>query len=677
VVTRTGIFADPELTDIITPQMIAGDPHSLTDPNSVLISESLAKTLFGKGDALNKSVKLNNTFTHKVTGIYKNMPGNSRFANMDFIAPVTLMAKEGYTSNDWRSSSYEIFALVNEQSNLKNVSGKIKDIQYVNTKDASRPILFLHPMSKWHLYEFRNGAVVSGRARFVWLFGIIDALVLLLACINFTNLNTARSGKRAKEVGIRKTVGSSRKQLIFQFFTECFLVVMLASVLAIMAAIMVLPFFSELAGKQLVFPFGQASFWLAGATFILITVLLAGSYPALYLSSFKPIKVLKGVFRSGRASSLSRKSLVVVQFTVSIALIIGTLQVYRQIEHARNRPVGYDRSGLVTIPMNNPDIFNAFEAFKNELLTANLVNNISRSSSSTTQISSSANNFDWKGKDPNAQAVFGTILIDPEYAETVKWEIITGRNFSKQLATDSFAVILNESAAKLMDLQDPLGEMVKWHDKNWEVIGIAKDMVMRSPFDKNVPTVFLMNDKERSFNVIHLKLQPVEAAGKSIAAIEKVFKKYCPAVPFEYRFTDDAYSAKFSGEVRIGKLAAVFTSLAIVICCLGLFGLASYVAEQRTKEIGVRKVLGASVFNIWKMLSKDFVVLVIISCLVAIPIAWYFLDGWLEQYEYRSAMTWWVFLLSGVGALMVTLLTVSFRVIKAAMANPVKSLRTE
>jgi putative ABC transport system permease protein len=677
VVTRMGIFAEPEITDIITPQMIAGDPNSLVDPNAVLISESLANTLFGTGDALNKSVKLNNTFTHKITGVFKKMPANSRFSYMDFIAPVALMTKEGFTSNDWRSSSYEIFALVNEQSNLKNVSAKIKDIQYVNTKDVTRPILFLHPMSNWYLYEFRNGSIVAGRAQFVWLFGIIDALVLLLACINFMNLNTARSGKRAKEVGIRKTVGSSRRQLIFQFFTECFLVVMLASVLAIVAAIMILPLFSDLAGKQLAFPFGQTSFWLAGAVFIVITVLLAGSYPALYLSSFKPIKVLKGVFRSGRAAGLSRKSLVVVQFTVSIALIIGTIQVYRQIVHARNRPVGYDRSGLVTIPMNNPDIFNKYEAFKNELLTTNLVNNISTSSSSTTQISSSANNFDWKGKDPNAQAVFGTILIDPEYAETVKWDIISGRNFSKQLASDSFAFILNESAAKLMGFQNPLGETVKWHDKNWQVIGVAKDMVMRSPFDKNVPTVFLMNVNERSFNVIHLKLKPGEAAGKSIAAIEKVFKKYCPAVPFEYRFADDAYATKFRGEVRIGKLAAVFTSLAIVICCLGLFGLASYVAEQRTKEIGVRKVLGASVFNIWKMLSKDFVVLVIISCLVAIPIAWYYLDGWLAQYEYRSTITWWVFLLSAAGALVVTLLTVSFHVIKAAIANPVKSLRTE
>jgi ABC-type antimicrobial peptide transport system permease subunit len=677
VVTRTGKFAEAAFTDIITPQMIAGNANSLTDPAAVLISESLAKTLFGAADGLNKTIKLNNTFTQKVTGIYKDMPANSSFGNMEFIAPVSLLIKSGFSYENWLSSSFEIFALVNERGNFKTVSGKIKDILYLNSKDATKPVLFLNPMSNWHLFEFKNGQQVAGRAQFVWLFGIIDALVLLLACINFMNLNTARSGKRAKEVGIRKTVGSSRRQLVVQFFTECFLVVVFASLVAITVSMMVLPLFSELAGKQLSFPFRESSFWLAGAGFIIITVLLAGSYPALYLSSFKPIKVLKGVFRTGRLAGLSRKSLVVVQFTVSVVLIIGTIQVYRQIEHARNRPIGYDRRGLVTIPMNNDDIFKRYDAFKNELLTANLVSNVSRSSAATTYIGSSANNLEWRGKDPNAQAVFGTILIDPEYAETIKWEIISGRNFSNQLATDSFAFILNESAAKQMGLQNPVGETVKWHGKNWLVIGLAKDMVMTSPFDKNVPTVFLMNDQERSFNVIHVKLKPQEAASKSITQIEKVFKKYCPAVPFEYKFTDNAYAAKFSGEERIGKLATLFTSLAIVICCLGLFGLASYVAEQRTKEIGVRKVLGASVFNIWRMLSKDFVVLVLISCFIAIPVAWYILDGWLAQYEYRSNIAWWIFALSAVGALVITLLTVSFHVIKAAIANPVKSLRTE
>jgi putative ABC transport system permease protein len=677
VVTSRGTFAEPDFIDIVTPQMISGNKPSLSEPGSILISETLAKTLFGSGDPLNKQVKLNNALLQKVTGVYKDLPANSSFGSMQFIAPVSLLVKNGFASDNWQSSSYIIFALVNENSSMPLVSSKIKDILYVNSKDASKPILFLNPMSKWHLYEFKNGVQVAGRAQFVWLFGIIDVLVILLACINFMNLNTARSGKRAREVGIRKTVGSSRKQLVLQFFIECFLVVLLASVVAVAASSLLLPWFSELAGKQLQFPVGLPSFWLACAAFIFITVLLSGSYPALYLSSFKPIKVLKGVFRTGRPAVLSRKTLVVLQFTVSVALIIGTIQVYRQIQYAKGRPIGYDRNGLVTIPMNNEEIFNRYEAVKNELLNGNLVQTVSRSSSPMTDISSSANNFDWKGKDPNTQAVFGTILIDPEYAEAVKWEMALGRNFSKQLATDSFGFILNESAARQMGLENPLGETVKWHGKNWQVIGVAKDMVMESPFDKNMPTVFLMNDKERSFGVIHLKLKEHSSTSTSIAKIEKVFKKYCPTVPFEYRFTDDAYAAKFRGEERIGKLAAFFTTLAIVICCLGLFGLASFMTEQRTKEIGVRKVLGASVYNIWHLLSKEFVVLVIISCLVATPVAWYFLDSWLAQYEYRSAITWWVFAMAAIGSLGITLLTVGFHVIKAAIANPVNSLRTE
>jgi putative ABC transport system permease protein len=677
IVSRLGNFTEPDFTDIITPEMIAGNANSLHDPGSILIAESLAKTLFGNTDALNKPVKLNNNSSQKVTGVYKDFPGNSRFSDMKFIAPVSVLVQNNFVYNNWQSSSFEIFALVNENSDQKEISSKIKDILYINSKDASKPELVLQPMSKWHLYQYKNGNLEEGRAQFVWLFGIIDALVLLLACINFMNLNTARSAKRAKEVGIRKTVGSLRIQLVWQFFSECLLVVLLSSVLAIVLAIGSLKWFSELAGKQLTIPFSDPGFWLAGAGFILITVLLSGSYPAIYLSSFKPVKVLKGVFRTGRFAGMSRKTLVVVQFTVSVALIIGTIQVYRQIQFAKNRPVGYSREGIISIPINNNDILNKYELFSNELLQSGLAENISRSSSPTTEINSSANNFDWRGKDPNTQAVFGTILIDPEYDDVLNWEILSGRNFSKQLATDSFAFILNEAAVRQMGLENPVGETVKWHDKNWQVIGVSKDMVMRSPFEKAVPTVFLMNVKERSFNVINIKLSASKSASSSMKNIEKVFKKYCPATPFEYDFSDDAYAYKFRAEERIGKLATLFASLAIFISCLGLFGLASYVAEQRTKEIGVRKVLGASVYNIGQLLSKDFVVLIIISCMIAIPVAWYYLDGWLSQYEYRSVISWWIFAAAGAGALTITLLTVGFHVIKAAIANPVKSLRTE
>jgi len=677
VITRLGTFAEPQFPEIVSPDIIAGTKNSINDPTSILVSESLAKTLFGSKDPLNKQVKLNNTFTQKVTGVYKDFPGNSHFSDIKFIAPLSVLVTNNFINDNWQSSSCGIYALVNEHSNMKNVSSKIKNILYENSKDASKPELFLNPMSKWHLYEFKNGNQVAGRAQFVWLFGIIDALVLLLASINFMNLSTARSGKRAREVGIRKTVGSSRTQLIYQFFYECLLVVLLSSALAMLLVSLTLNWFSELAGKKLSIPVSDPGFWLIGSGFIAFTILLSGSYPALYLSSFKPVKVLKGVFQPGRLAGIPRKVLVVTQFTVSVALIIGTIQVYRQIQFAKNRPIGYNRDRLVTIPINNDEIFNNYESFRNELLNENLVEKVSRSSSTTTDISSGANNLEWKGKDPNTQVEFGTILVDPGYADAVKWELSAGRNFSNQFPTDSFGFIFNESAIRIMGLKNPVGETVKWHGKNWHIIGVAKDMVMKSPFDKPMPTVFLMNDKERGFNTIHIKLKATEAVSTSIQKIETVFKKYCPSVPFDYKFTDEAYAAKFSSEERIGKLATLFATLAIFISCLGLFGLASYIAEQRRKEIGVRKVLGATTMNLWGLLSKDFLMLVIISCLIAVPIAWYTLYQWLQNYEYHAAVSWWVFVIAITGALLITLLTVSFRAIKAALANPVKSLRTE
>jgi putative ABC transport system permease protein len=677
VFTRLGSFAEPSFPNILSLEIVSGARNSIDDPTSVLISESLANTLFGSKNALYKQVKINNQFTQQVTGIYKDFPKNSRFNGIQFIAPLSLLTKDNSAGFNWQSSSFEIYTLLDKQNDAKTISAKIKNVLYENSKDASQPILFLHPMSKWHLYEFKNGNLVPGRAQFVWLFGIIGLFVLILACINFMNLNTARSGKRAKEVSIRKTLGSVRRQLIYQFFCESLLIVLFASVLAVLLVTFTLPWFNQLADKNLTFPFYSINLWLTGIAFILVTVLLAGSYPALYLSSFNPVKVLKGTFRAGKLAAIPRKLLVVVQFTVSVTLIIGTILVFRQVQFARNRPIGYTRDRLFTIALNNAEIANHYEQFKNDLLSANLVEKVAISSSNMTNISSGANNLEWKGKDPNTQAAFGTILIDPDYAGVVKWKLSAGRDFSPKLASDSFAFIFNEAAIQLMGLKKPVGENVRWHGKSWHIIGIAKDMVMTSPFEKSVPTVFLMNDHERSFNVITVKLKASSTASTSVSDIEKVFKKYSPSAPFDYKFTDEAYAAKFNGEERIGKLAALFASLAIFISCLGLFGLASYIAEQRTKEIGVRKVLGASVYVLWKMLSKDFVNLVLIGCLIAVPISYYFMNQWLQQYEYHTTMDWWVFGMAMGMALLITVLTVSFQSVKAALANPVKSLRSE
>jgi len=505
----------------------------------------------------------------------------------------------------------------------------------------------------------------------VRLFSLLAIFILVIACINFMNLATARSEKRAKEVGIRKTVGSLRHQLIGQFLTESIIVAFIAFIVSIGLVELMLSFFNGLADKEMSIPWSNGWFWLLTLGFTFFTGLVSGSYPAFYLSGFEPIKVLKGTFRAGRFASLPRKVLVVVQFTVSVALIIGTIIVFRQIQFAKDRPVGYTREGLIAINMNTPDLYGHYDAIRQDLFATGAVENMAESSSPVTNVWSNNIGFNWEGKDPNSLPLFGTVATTYDFGKTIGWQIKEGRDFSRDFATDSTAMILNESAVKLTGLKDVVGKTIKWNEGSYTVTGVIKDMVMESPYTPVKPTIFVMNMDWA--NIITIRIKPTAPLRDALAKIETVFKKYNPGAPFDYKFTDEEYAKKFDDEKRIGNLATFFAILAIFISCLGLFGLASFVAEQRTKEIGVRKVLGASVFNLWGMLSKDFVLLVIISCFIAIPIAWYYLDEWLQRYEYRTPISGWVFAVAAFGALGITLLTVSFQAIKAALANPVKS----
>ena len=489
------------------------------------------------------------------------------------------------------------------------------------------------------------------------------------------NLSTARSEKRAKEVGIRKTVGSLRRQLISQFLSESVLVSLMSYILAIVLVLCLLGFFNEMASKEMRFPWTKSGFWAISLFFTVLTGLIAGSYPAFYLSGFQPVKVLKGTFRVGRFAALPRKVLVVIQFTVSIALIIGTIIVFRQVQHAKSRPVGYTPEGLLTVMITTPELGKNLDNIKQELTTAGAISAMGISSSPATGIWSNQIGFDWKGKDPNEIPLFGIVAVNHDFGKTIKWDIIAGRDFSPSFPTDTGAFILNEAAVKLTGLKNPVGEIIKWNDRQKPVVGVVKDMVMESPYSPVKPTIFFLDYNWKS--VITMRINPALSVKKALEKIEPVFKKFNPNAPFEYKFTDDDYAEKFSDEERIGNLATFFAILAIFISCLGLFGLASFVAEQKTKEIGVRKVLGASVTNVWQMLSRDFVVLVLISCAIAIPVAWYFLHGWLERYEYRTQISWWVFIVAITGAMTITLLTISFQAIKAGMANPVRSLRSE
>ncbi|RRA99980.1 ABC transporter permease [Larkinella rosea] len=684
--TRMGNYMSPEAPAVLSLNMRKGTWQGLKEPSSILLSESTAKALFGETNPLGKMVKIDNKLDVKVTGVYEDLPYNTELRDLRFIAPWELYVastdwvKAAQDNSEWGNNSFQIFAQIADKADMEAVSAKIKTIKSDRGDKEElkfKPEIFLHPMNRWHLYsEWKNGVSAGGRIQFVWLFGIIGGFVLVLACINFMNLSTARSEKRAKEVGIRKAIGSARTQLIGQFFSESLLVVAIAFVFSLVLAQLALPFFNEMADKKMAIPWASSWFWAAGLGFSFLTGLLAGSYPAFYLSSFQPIKTLKGVrFRVGRRAALPRKVLVVLQFTVSVTLIIGTVVVYRQILHAKNRPIGYTREGLVSMHVSTPDIHNHLDAVRNDLLKSGKVVGITESQSPTTDVWSNNTGFTWTGKNPGLQADFATIGVSFDFGSTVGWKFIDGRDFSRTFSSDSSGFVLNETAVQFMGLEHPVGQTIQWNDRRFKVIGVVKDMLMSSPYEPVKQTIYFI--PRRAGNFVTIRINPGSNAPEALAAIEAVFKKYSPTSPFDYDFVDAEFALKFAAEERIGKLASIITVLAIFISCLGLFGLASFIAEQRTKEIGIRKVLGASVTHLWGLLSMDFVVLVLVSCLISSPIAYYFLDDWLQNYPYRTELSGWIFIAAGLGALLITLLTVSYQAIKAALMNPVKSLRSE
>ncbi len=688
--SRPGIYMDRGGPEMLTLRMLKGTRDGLNEPNSILLAASTAKAIFDDAEPVGRLMKIDNKLDVTVTGVYEDLPFSTTFRDLTFIAPWDLYVsshpwvKKAREENQWGNNSFQVFAQIADNTNFASVGKKI-----INSKQDHVPPeekkykaeIFLHPMSDWHLRSHwdENGNRTGGLIEYVWLFGIVGIFVLLLACINFMNLSTARSEKRAREVGIRKAIGSARGQLISQFYSESLLVVVLAFLLAIILVQFTLPWFSGVAAKKMFIPWSNPLFWLAGIAVTLITGMVAGSYPALYLSSFQPVKVLKGTFRVGRFAAMPRKFLVVLQFTISLALIIGTIIVYNQVQYSKNRPIGYNRDGLMMMEMKSPDFYGKFDLLRTDLKNSGAIVELAESSSPVTGVWSNNGGFTWDGKDPNLDTDFATIWVTHEFGKTVGWQFKEGRDLSRDFATDSTSIVVNEAAVKFMGIKNPVGTMIRRgdeeHGENFRIVGVIKDMLMQSPYEPVKQTFYFLGyDK---VNWINLKLSPNRSAGQSISKIEAAFKKYIPSAPFEYKFADSEFAAKFAAEERIGTLSTFFAALAIFISCLGLFGLASFVAEQRTKEIGIRKVLGASIANVWGMLSKDFVVLVIISCFIAAPVAWYFMNKWLQKYDYRTDISGWTFIAAAVGAMIITLLTVSFQAIKAAMANPVKSLRSE
>lgn len=691
MLTRTGMYIGEGAPEMFTWEMVYGTWKGLNDLHSVMISESTAKAFFGDADPLGKSLKVNNATDVTVTGVFKDFPHNTEFYGLHFFEPWTFYLQDAPYIKRQGWDNHFLFTYVEiapnktmeeVASNIRKAEMKaIEHLDYMKNELQYDYDILLHPMRDWHLYSnFKEGQLQTGPVQFVWFIGTIGAFVLLLACINFMNLSTARSEKRAKEVGIRKTVGSVRRQLVAQFFSESFLVVMLSFVVATLIVYITLPWFNMLSAKAMTLPVTEKWFWISSLAFVLFTGFVAGSYPALYLSSFKPVQVLKGVMRAGRLASMPRKVLVIVQFSVSVMLIICTAAIYRQLMFVKDRPVGYDREGLITIRKKS-DAFNIKgEVLRAELKKTGMVSEVGESGGELTGTWSHNGGFNWEGKDPSFEANFATLNVSPEFGKTIGWKVVDGRDFSEHIAGDSAGIILNKAAAEYMKLENPVGKTMRWTNRAWSVdqdfhiVGVVEDMIMNSPFEPVKPAVYFTYGYER---VMLIRITPGVSTSEALPKIESVFAQVIPDIPFDYKFADQEFAAKFSNEERVGKLATVFASLAIIISCLGLFGLASFVAEQRTKEIGIRKVMGASVTTLWRMLSQEFVLLVIVACVIAIPLSYYILDGAIRQYEYHTDLSWWIFAGACVSALAIALLTVSFQAVKAAVMSPVKSIRNE
>ncbi|QNL50948.1 ABC transporter permease [Olivibacter sp. SDN3] len=680
---QNGVFTEKDGPHILSLKMLRGNRNALQDPKSIMLSESTAKAFFGDTDPIDKPMKIKKSLDVKVAAVYEDLPYNTSFRELDFIAPWELyLISEPWikqVETAWDDNSFQTFVQISDHTNFETVNKAIVNAKFNRVSAADKRFkaqIIVHPMQDWHLWnDWKDGKVVGGLISYVKLFALIGFFVLLLACINFMNLSTARSEKRAKEVGVRKTVGSSKKSLVYQFLTESILVSVIGFGFSILLVVLSLPWFNEISNKQIVFPWNSLMFWAIATLITGTTGIVAGSYPAFYLSSFKPLKVLKGTFKVGRLSTLPRKILVTVQFSISIALIIGTIIVYKQIHYTKDRPIGYDRGGLVTIRMATADFYGKYDVLREKLKNLRAIEELSESSSPLTSVQSNRSGFEWDGKDPDLATDFATIWVTHEFGKTVNWEVKKGRDFSRDFATDTNAMIINQAAVKYMNIDEPVGKTVHFNDKQYQIVGVIQDVIMDSPYEAAKQTVYCIDYE--NVNWINLKLNPERGTHASMQDIESVFKSVIPDAPFEYKFVDDEYEAKFREEVRIGKLASVFSGLAIVISCLGVFGLASFVAEKRAKEIGIRKIIGASLYQLWGLLSKEFVFLVILSCFIAMPIAYYILHDWLQKYSYRASIPWWVFAVSAIGSLLLTIIIVSFQTMKAARANPVDSLRDE
>lgn len=672
--TKKGYTVSNHFFDIFSWQFVRGNAATaLKDPGSIILTENAAIAFFGNEDPVNKVLKIDNDRNVKVSAVVKNPPANSTF-QFDWIRPFNYDDPDAKASmNEWINSSWNVFIEAVPGADTALLNKHITKIKRAHGNDEISSY-FAFPMDHWRLYtDFENGKNIGGLIEYVRLFSVIAIIILLVACINFMNLSTARSEKRAKEVGIRKTLGSGRKQLITQFFCESFILTLIAFVLALVVVILLLPSFNVLVDKQLSLNIVRPIFWIMALAVILFTAFAAGSYPALHLSSFNPVKVLKGANFSGKQTILPRHVLVTLQFVVSILLISATIIVYQQIQHVKNRDIGYNPNNLIMVP-STQDTDKNFTAIKNELLASNSFIGATKTSSPITEIWWNTGAPDYEGKPANAQIIMGGMSADIDFAKTMGVKMVEGHDFTGTPA-DSVSMLFNKAAVDAMKLKNPIGMQMRYGRKTYTMIGVTDNIIMTSPYEKPYPMLMVFEGNSSSMNTMRIKSGVT--VQKAIAVLETVFKKYNPSVPFEYKFVDQEFQKKFVTEELIGKLANIFSMLAIFICCLGLAGLASFTIEKRFREIGVRKVLGATVQQLLMLISKEFLKLVIIAFVIATPLTYWLMSKWLSKYNYHVNINVWVFLVVGLAMFIIALAVVSLNTIKAAMANPVKSLRTE
>ena len=685
-VYASGKYAESSLFSMFTFPFIQGNAKSaFTQLYSLIITEKTAKKFFGdEKNIIGKTVRVDNKQDYVIAGVLKDIPENSSL-QFEWIAPFQIWYQQSPWAYEWGNNCVTTYAELKPEADVANINKQLYNFVQKRAPTSAGHV-FLFGMKNWRLYgQFENGKQTgSGRIEYVRLFSVIAWIILLIACINFMNLATARSEKRAREVGVRKVLGAGKKRLAIQFFAEALFMATLAAIGAMVIMTLALSSFNILVQKNLSLRLDNPLHISALLIITIICGLIAGSYPSLYLSSFNPVSILKGIKLKTGSASLIRKGLVVLQFTVSITLIIATLIIYQQIQHVKNRNLGFARDNLIELNMQG-DMAKHFDAIKQDLISTGIIENVALSDHTIIYGGNNTDGLSWQGKTPGNKILISWRDVSPEFISTVGMKILEGRNFegSDSVNFDNHVtkanIIITQSLAKLMGNGSAIGKTL--FDENdtllqGTVVGVVNDYVYGSMYDKPDPVIFCCLSP-RFANTMYVRTKPSINPGQALAKTGSVMKKDNPLYPFEYKFVDDQFNEMFLNETLMGKLSRVFAALAIIISCLGLFGLAAYTAERRTKEIGIRKVLGASVTGITSLLSKDFLQLVFISAVIAFPLSWWFMHKWLQNYNYRITINGWVFVIAGLLALLIALITISFQSIRAAIANPVKSLRTE